>query len=297
MITGYGIILEDSILYCSNENIYNAFEIVLFVEKLISSINPKQTWRLNNIYLKGYRMSAERMIIKHLITEEKKNLFYCISGDFDAETKQSYKMLEEFYEKVKSYYKTSELLKEAGQKPVFKEIIEVITDHLWDKYEDLIEDEKSQNLKSDSSCTNNILYCGISSQGLPIISQVYSRILLDNLGIEITEENVDLLASNLSAKLATIAMNTVIRAKTSIREIHINDISEKNEKKLILFGDIDGFTLDFFGSGNYLTIKKVFKNLKNILAKEDILHKEFLGDLKPYRYLHQVIEDFYEAGL
>jgi hypothetical protein len=242
-------------------------------------------------------MGAERMILKHLLTEENKNLFYCISGDFKAGSEQSYNMLEEFCEKVKSYYNTPEILKDSSEKPVFKEIVEVITDHLWDKYEDLLEDENNIETRADSSITNNILYCGISSQGLPIISQVYSRILLDNLGIEITEENVDLLASNLSAKLATIAMNTVIRAKTSIREIHIDDLKEKEEEKIILFGDIDGFTLDFFSSGDYITIKRVFKKLREKISKEEILHEDFMGDLKPYRYLHDVIREFYESGL
>ncbi len=55
MITGFTIILEDDILYCSDDLKYNAFEIVLFVEKLISSVNPRNTWRLRKICLKNQK--------------------------------------------------------------------------------------------------------------------------------------------------------------------------------------------------------------------------------------------------
>ncbi|MHA1933183.1 MAG: hypothetical protein ACW96X_11615, partial [Promethearchaeota archaeon] len=84
MITGFTIILEDDILYCSNEIKYNMFEIVLFVEKLISSINPRYTWRLKKICLKDQENGRERIVIKHVITEKQQNLFFCIVGKFDV---------------------------------------------------------------------------------------------------------------------------------------------------------------------------------------------------------------------
>ena len=297
MISGFGIIFEDEILFCSNENKYTAFEIILFVEKLISSLNPKQTWRLNNIFLKGYRMGKERMIVKHTVSQKKENVFICIGGDFQANSKIAAEMLEIFYEKVKSYYKTSESLRTAAKKPVFKEIIETITDFLWGKYEDLLEDEEEIEAEEDEDVLNNILYCGISAQGLPIISQLYSSIFFDNLGRDTTHENVELFSSDLSAKLATIAMNTVIRAKTSIREIVIDDLENPKEKKIVLYGDMDSFSLDFLASGNLLKVKEVFNGLKEYLSKEEILHEEFNGDLKPYKHLHETINKFYERGL
>jgi len=298
LISGFGIIFEDDILFCSNENKYTAFEIILFVEKLISSLNPKQTWRLNNLFLKGYRMGKERMIIKHTVSKEKENVFLCIGGDFHANSKVASDMLEEFYEKVNSYYKTTEALIIAGKKPVFKEIIGVITDHLWDKYEDLIEQEEhTEIIEEENDVLNNILYCGISAQGLPIISQLYSKIFFENLGRDVTVENVELFSSDLSAKLATIAMNTVIRAKTSIREIVIDDLENPKEKKIVLYGDINSFSLDFLASGNLTQIKKVFKKMKNHISKEKVLQEEFTGDIQPYRYLDGAITKFYEEGL
>ena len=298
MINGFGIIVEDDILFCSNENRYTAFEIILFVEKLISSLNPKQTWRLNNIYLKGYRMGKERMIIKHRVSKNKENIFLCIGGDFLANSKVAREMLEEFCRKVNAYYKTTESIIIAGKKPIFKEIIEVITDHLWDKYEDLLEEEEEETIiAEENDVLNNVLYCGISAQGLPIISQLYSKIFFENLGKDVTEENVEIFSSDLSAKLATIAMNTIIRAKTSIREIVIDDIENPKEKKIVLYGDMKSYSLDFLASGNLMKVKEVFKKLKNFLSNEEILQDEFAGDLKPYKHLHETINKFYEEGL
>ncbi|MHA1146735.1 MAG: hypothetical protein ACTSR8_00655 [Promethearchaeota archaeon] len=297
MISGYAIILEEKILYCSNESKYTSFEIVVFVEKLIASLNPKHTWLLNSIYLKGYGMGKERILIKHIYTENNENLFFCIAGDFQANSPTAFQMLEEFYIKINEYYKNTRHLKQSAGKSHFNEILEIATDFLSENYEDILNKEEKLSIIPNSELKNNILYFGISSQGLPIISHVYSRILLDNLGVDITEENVELLSSSLSAKLATIAMNTVIRAKTTIREIHIDDMEDQKGEKLILFGDINNFTLDFFASGDYSILKTIFKKLQERLLIEEVLLEEFTGDLKKYRFLHKKIMSFYEEGL
>ena len=90
----YGIILEDEILYCSNEEKYNVFEIILFVEKLIRSFNPKQTWRLNSIYLKSAK-DKQRIIIRHNLTETNKNLFFLVSGVYKESSQEIRNILRE----------------------------------------------------------------------------------------------------------------------------------------------------------------------------------------------------------
>ena len=42
MISAFSIIFEDKILYCSKKKKYRAFEVLLFVDKLLKSINPKK---------------------------------------------------------------------------------------------------------------------------------------------------------------------------------------------------------------------------------------------------------------
>ncbi len=293
MITGFAIILNEEILYVSNENKYAFFEIVLFIEKLIKSINPKNYWRLKNIFFENEK-GKERMIIKHLITEKNENLFYCITGEFISGSEEANRMLDEYIEKVSANYPNVDAIERASSKPEFSKIIKLITAYLWNKYRDSIAEEELT-----SSClTNNnkILYCGISTQGLPIISKLYDDSLLENIKRDASKENIDIFTSNLSAKLATITMNTQIRAKSYIKEIHFDDLENEGCMKLILYGKINSFSLDLIASGNLFRIKDIFSQLESKIAKEEVLLNEFDGDLKPYRaltsYLDEIIHEF-----
>lgn len=293
MITGFAIILDDEILYVSNEHKYPSFEIVLFVEQLINNINPKSLWSLTNIFFEEGTIK-ERMIIKHQITEKNQNLFFCITGDFLSVSQEADNMLLEYYEKVTANYETAEKIKKFSTHSEFKKVIKLITGYLWDKYKDPLQDEEL-----NYQCTNTenkIIYCGISTQGLPILSQLYDKSMLQSFHRDVTNENIELFTSSLSAKLATIAMNTQIRAKTNIKEIHFDDLEEGGCRKLILYGDINGYSLDLIASGDFFKIKEIFKELEEKVSKEQILQQEFTGDLKPYRplktYLNDIINRF-----
>jgi len=289
MITGFAIILDEEVLYVSNSNKYTSFELVLFVEKLTSSLNPKNYWRLTDIFFEG-EPGKERMIIKHVVTKNKKNLFYCITGDFPAYSKEVSKLMDEFIEKVAANYETAEIIKKVSNNSEFSKVIKLITGYLWDKYRELIEDEII-DLKC-STMENKIIYCGISTQGLPIISQLYDKTLLNNFQREITDENVELYASSISAKLATIIMNAQIRAKTNITEVHFDDLGDHGCKKIILCSPINEYSLDFIASGDFVKIKEIFKQLEEKFSQQHILRKDFVGDLKPFRSLKTQLDEF-----
>jgi hypothetical protein len=295
MITGFTIILENNILYCSDDLKYNSFEIVLFVEKLISSINPRNTWRLRKIGLKNQKFGRERIVIKHIITDKYQNLFFCVVGNFNVSSLETLKIVDEFSEQVNIQYNNQAELKYASEEPTFKEIIDLIVSYLMDKYtepleEEIIFDERGNNIK------NVIIYAGISTQGLPITSQLCDPNLLMNLTTDRSNENIELFTSDLSAKLETIAMNTQIRAKTKIKEIHISDVEDTRSKMTILFGNINGYSLDFIASGNFYKIKKIFKKFKAKMSLDTIFEREFLGDLKPFKHLkyslNEIIKEF-----
>jgi len=289
MITGFAIILDEEVLFVSNSKKYASFEIVLFVEKLISSLNPKNYWRLTDIYFEG-ESGKERMIIKHIVTETNQNLFYCITGDFPSNSKEISKLMEEYIEKVTANYETAEIIKKVSNHSEFSKVIKLITGYLWDKYRDPLEDEIIDLKCSDVEI--KVIYCGISTQGLPIISQLYDKTLLDNFHREITDENVELLTSSISAKLATIIMNTQIRAKTNIKEVHFNDLGDHGCKKVIFCSPINEYSLDFIASGDFVKIKEIFKQLEESVSQERILRDEFMGDLKPFRYLKTQLDEF-----
>ncbi len=293
MIVGFTIILEDEILYCSDENKYKAFEIVLFVEKLMKFFR----WRLKNICLKSRKKKKERIIVEHVITNAGQNLFFCCVGNFSVGSQESFKMLKEFRNQVKTQYKDLARLKFASGEPTFKQVINLIIEYLKDKYVDPLEEEIIYD--KDNNVGNAILYAGISAQGLPIISQLYDNNLLSTLQREKTFENIELFSSDLSAKLATISMNTQIRAKTKIKEIHLDDTANHethNSKKVILFGNIKGYSIDFIATGNFYKIKSVFKQLKSKMALDSAFKNEFSGDLRPFKhlkyYLDEVVKEF-----
>ena len=103
MISSFSIILENDVLYCSDENKYKAFEIVLFVEKLMKFFR----WRLKNICLKSRKKKRERIIVEHVITNAGQNLFFCCVGNFNVGSRESFNMLREFLsDNLDYFYKT-----------------------------------------------------------------------------------------------------------------------------------------------------------------------------------------------
>ncbi len=291
MITGFSIILNDDIIYCSNENQYTIFEIVLFLKELLTNINPKHTWLLHKMKLQSLHIQKEIMIIKHIYIDGDQ-LFYCISGDFSEYSKKSSEMLNEFQKKVETYYSSIEVLKQSQKKELFTTIIENIVDYLWDEYETALEEEDlDEDVMYQGFENNRIIYCGLSTQGLPIISQLFDDSLLKNLEFKVDEEKRELFVSSISSKLATISINALIRAKSHINTILIQDIDE-NCYKYIFFGELDVYTVDMFGSGNYFQINEIFEDLVSNLKVSGLLEIEFVGDLKPFKGLSKYIEDF-----
>lgn len=291
MISGFTVILEDDILYCSDENKYNSFEIVLFVEKLMKFFK----WRLRNICFKSKKVGKERIIVEHVITNAGQNLFFCVVGSFSAGSQEAFKMLKEFRKQVNNQYKDLARLKFASEEPTFNQVINLIIEYLQDKYLEPLEEEIIYEKTNDIG-QNTILYAGISAQGLPIISQLYDKNLLMTLEKDKTSENIELFTSDLSAKLATISMNTLIRTKTKIKEIHLDDTANNNSKKVILFGNINGYSIDFIANGNFYKIKSIFKKLKSKMVLDSAFQNDFSGDLRPFRhlklYLDEVAKEF-----
>ncbi|MFW9820907.1 MAG: hypothetical protein ACFFE5_14970 [Candidatus Thorarchaeota archaeon] len=298
MISSFSIILENDIIYCSEEKKYNAFEIILFTEKLLRSLNSRNTWRLRKICLKHKKSKRERIIVEHMVTKAGQNIFFCSIGNFAVGSTETFKMLKDFARQVQVQYNDLDRLKFSSEESTFNDVIKLITDYLKDKYLDPLEEEIIYE-KTTNNGQNAILYAGISAQGLPIVSQLFDIKFLANFNRDMTSENIELYTSDLSAKLATISMNTQIRAKTKIKEIHIEDTEENkvnNNKKIILFGDINGYSVDFIATGNFYKVKAIFKQLKSKLSLDSAFREEFRGDLRAFKhlrhYLDEVVKDF-----
>lgn len=295
MLSGFAIILENEILYCSNDNKYTHFEIITFVQTLIESMNRNQTWRLKNIIFKRESSGDESMLVKHTYTQNNQNVFFCIIGDFYAGSRISSELLEEFSSSIENYFTDKEItqLKTPFERAAFIEHIDYIILFLIDKYGNLVNGNDDHEKHIGVSEDSKIIYAGISNQGLPIISKLYDHDLLNRIGKESNRENMELFCSDISAKLATIAMNTIIRANTNIEEIQIQDINDSNLDKIILYANIHDFSLDFVASGNFTRIKEIFSKFHYQVSSEDLFHDDFNGDLKPYKYLQKFLDDLY----
>jgi len=305
------IILEEEILYCSNEEKLFTFEMILFIKELIKIINPNHTWRLYNVVFRRYRTGKERLVIKHFFNEENQSVFFCINCLFEDNTSEANKLLNEFYEDVKIQFNTIESLREVSKDLQFKETLNKITDNLGDKYNGLLKEgieDKTQD--SELDIENKIIFCGISNQGTPLISHLFDKSFLEELGKELNNFNILYLNSNLSALLSTISMNALIRARVNMKEIHFIDLEAPRCTKLFLIGQISGmdvtlmlrllstkraiperYTLDFFASGDVNKLKKTFKLLKNKLSKDEILNMDFGGDLTPFKGLEKYFDE------
>ena len=70
----------------------------------------------------------------------------------------------------------------------------------------------------------------------------------------------------------------------------------RQKSMIILFGNINRYSLDFIASGNFYKIKEIFKSFKAKMSLDTIFEKEFLGDLKPYKHLkyslNEIIDEF-----
>ncbi|MBD3193622.1 MAG: hypothetical protein GF317_01100 [Candidatus Lokiarchaeota archaeon] len=281
-------------MYCSNEEKDTLFETIIFIEKLIHSINPNNIWSINSIYFQNEN-EKERIVLKHIITEKGENLFYAICGKFNVHSEETYNMLQDFYNKVESTYSSIDSLRKAPENPMFGDMIDLATDFIKSKYDSIVKNEELKiqigNIDLSFDEDNKILYCGISSQGLPIISRLYHVNFFNNLKSHANEENIEIFSSKLSAKLATIAMNSLIRANTNIKEIHITDLRDQTRKIVILFGYIKNFSLDFVASGDFELVHGAFKKLLDKISNEKILQKEFSGDLRPYKKLNKYLDN------
>ncbi|MBN1802363.1 MAG: hypothetical protein JW891_12705 [Candidatus Lokiarchaeota archaeon] len=292
MLSGFAIILENDILYCSNDSKYTTFEIVIFVQILIDSINRKRSWRLNNIFFSDQNEENESMILKHTVLNQSQNLFYCVIGDFNSDTGIAVHALEEFSKNTNDLFRDKIIsnLKTPSEQAIFRERIETVIFNLKQKYSYVALNEYLDH-HIGIGPANKILYAGISNQGLPIISKLYDNNLLHNTGKEYNRENMEMFCSDLSAKLATIAMNTIIRANMHIKEIQIRDVEEMGFDKIILYASINNYSVDFVASGNFNEIKEIFRLFHDRISGETIFNEDFTGDLKPYKHLSKYLEE------
>jgi hypothetical protein len=287
----FALIADEDILYCSNEDAFPFFEVVIFANALNKQLSAGK-WHMHKIIL--WPLTAEhdmRILIRVVPSEDGRCLLYCVFGDFQKGSVLGYQLLEEFEKRLTVVYSHQSICSMATtRQDILKSLCAEIVETLRKKYQDKVDAQAEEHEVFRGPPT--IHYCGLSWQGLPIFSKLFDDALVEYLpetkNGEISRH--ELLETILSAKLATIVMNTVIRAQAHVHSIQILMDSKASQYQLINFGVLpNSYSLELFASGQPKDLDKIFFDLCGKVEADPALTLPFTGDLKPYEWLKRLL--------
>ncbi|MCP4763990.1 MAG: hypothetical protein GY870_19615 [archaeon] len=288
----FAIIVNDKIVYASNVAEEPMFEVAIFTNALFKLLS-KNTWKLHKIILQPLAGFHKEKILVHQVYYKEYDLdvLYCEKGQFTNGTSISYKALQKFQDDVENMYPPETFLDMIESKQViFQEACENITFNIIQSNGKLhSKDKKKSNEKMNGKPL--LLYTGVSTQGLPIVSKVFDpRVIIGNTEMtgEEFEKSIHLMENTISGQLATISINSFIRAKSYVEEIQILMDEEKQLYGFINFGQVGTnriYTLEIFTMGQSSASNVFFKRIKNTSENFECLQNPFAGELKPYSEL------------
>ncbi|MHA1338892.1 MAG: hypothetical protein ACTSRZ_02810 [Promethearchaeota archaeon] len=296
MISTFGLIVNDEIIYTSNEQDYPILEIVIFSNSLLKMLS-KNKWRLHKIIITPINSSENEKILVHqkYYCDNNLDVLFCVKGKFSEGSRIGYELLSNFEEQITQLYpvdKLESIIQE--KKNAFRQFCDEISSELEDKYKQRIVEEKNmhENFIEESA----ILYTGISCQGLPIVSKLFGINLIDT-DLEYDEESlkskIEYFETTISGQLATIHINAFIRAQININEIQIILDPEEKLYAFINFAPVglnNQYILELFTMGNPYKSKDFIEKVKNTINNRfECLHKPFAGELKPYAKLKEFL--------
>lgn len=289
MISTFGIIINDQIVYSSVEEDEPVFEVVVFANVLIKMLS-KNLWKLHKIIVEPINSIEDEKILIHQVYNKDQNLdiLYCVKGNFQEGSRIGYEVLRLFQERIEQAFPLSNIQSVLNEKKqVFKQLCEETSFFMEQTYGKRIEEEEF--LHEVFIGEPALLYAGLSCQGLPVVSKLFGISIID-MGTEICEEDlkckIDYFQTTISGQLATIAINSYIRAKAYAKEIQI--LLDEMDK---LFGFInfsqigvnDLYTLELFTTGQPSKSNEFFNKVKSSAQTTfECLQKPFAGELKPY---------------
>jgi hypothetical protein len=289
MISTFGIIINDQVVYSSVEEDEPVFEVVVFANVLTKMLS-KNSWKLHKIIVNPVNSLEDEKILIHQTYFKPLDLevLYCVKGNFQEGSRVGYETLRQFEQKIEEEYPPTTILDViTNKKEVFKHLCEETSFFLEEKYGKRIEEEEF--LHEIFTGEPALLYAGLSCQGLPIVSKLFGISIID-IGTDISEEElkskIDYFQTTISGQLATIAINSFIRAKAFTKEIQILLDEKENMYGFINFaqtGINDLYTLELFTTGQPSKSNEFFNKVKNSSQHLfSCLQKPFAGELKPY---------------
>ncbi len=289
----FALVADEDILYCSNEDAFPFFEIVIFANALNNQLSAGK-WHIHKIVI--WPMAADhdqRILTRVARSEDGRSLLYCVYGDFQKGSVIGYQLLEEFEKRVMAVYPHQTVCSMAsGRQEILKNLCAEIVDNLRKKYQEKV-DSNSESHEIFSG-PPQIHYLGLSWQGLPIFSRLFDDSLIENLPESKNGgmSRQEVLESILSAKLATIVMNTVIRAQSHVHSIQILVDPKTALYQLINFGVLpNNYSLELYATGQPKDLDKIFFEICGKVENDPTLSMPFTGDLKPYEELKRKLSN------
>lgn len=290
----FAIIVNDNIIYVSRIEEEPRFEVIVFANTL-SKLLGQQNWKLHKLILNPISTHEKERLLIHQVYHRNLDLdvIYCVSGKFSNGSKVGYEILQKFQYRIEKVFKPEVFLDAIkDKKEIFQNFCEEIAFYLEKNYNELIEQEENRHEVFIGD--PGIVYSGISTQGLPIVSKLFNpAMIIGNRGDrEKLNKRILFFENTISGQLATISINSFIRAKSYVEEIQFLLDEEEQKFGFINFAQIGVnkiYTLEFFSVGQPSISSEFFKSVKNTSDNFECLQNPFAGELTPYSKLRQFL--------
>jgi hypothetical protein len=289
MNTTISIILDDSIIYCSQESFYPKSEIIIITNSFLKQLAEERNWILHQIILQSTSNTGpEKILIRRFASKNKKHeLILTVSGHFQNGAAVGYLLLDELYENISTAYSIEKVGKWSARDlnnfKIFCDftasgMIASITDKLLRIYP-----KRQQEIMQ-----NQLIYMSISTNGLPVLSNLFENQTLFRVD-DIQKRN--LITTALSGQLATISTNTLIRAKCYLHSIQFKIDHETDQLlffNFIQIGNLGQYLLETLSTGDPDIIYPHLLQIASKINSYPAFFTPFTGILKQF---HKIESD------
>jgi hypothetical protein len=279
----FALIVDNSILYCSNPNAYPKFEIICIINQLIKNIADARPWALHKVLVQPTAsFCGEKILIRKFLSQNQATeMILCLVGEFNQGADFGYELIDGIFQNLNDQFCIDHIKENFVEKESkIKDLCDLLSPkHLGNAYEDFM----NSQAKSESYIgPNKLIYSGISTNGLPIISQMHDGHEIFRLD---TEDKKLLMTSILSGQLATIAMNAYVLAGVYLDSIEVKISSHENRFLFFhfaQFGYQNMFTLECISTGTPDVIWGEIRSVIPQLLSQHVYQKAFEGNLKEF---------------
>ncbi|MHA1680747.1 MAG: hypothetical protein ACTSUE_07050 [Promethearchaeota archaeon] len=297
LILNYGLIIDQEVIYASNDEFESILQIVNFSNSFVNNLNGGRLTKINHIY----EDKAYSTLVRTKVIANNKNLLLILSGSYDVfpATFQQ-EIFSNFINEVESTFNTKRIEKTYRNDNTNFEIkMHGVVSKIDTGLALINEMEKSNDgflVKPVSDLNTIIHYVGISTVGIPVRNRLYDDQLVSSFKIP-TKEGMardDTLRTLISAQFSAIVNSSLIKARTRIAEVQLEFVDPRtNElRKLIAaffpIGYKNQYVLEICYEGMREVIEGFRKACNTMFTK--FLQIKFKGNLKDFEFVADILE-------